>query len=146
MAALGDEDVCGLDVAVNNAFGVGRVEGVGDFDGQLEQSVGVERAPSDGVLEGQAVQKLHGNKGLAVVLVNFINRADIGMVQGGCRLSFALETGQGLGIFGYFVGQEFQGYEAAKLDVFGFVDDAHAATTELFNHSIVRDSLADHWR
>src|SRR5208282_5362473 len=56
VAALGDEDVCRLDVAVNNAFGVGRVEGVGDFASQLKQGVGVERTATDGVLESEAVQ------------------------------------------------------------------------------------------
>jgi hypothetical protein len=68
------------------------------------------------------------------------------VVQGGSGLGLALETGQSLGIFGYFVGQEFQGYEAAQFDVFGFVDDTHASATEFFDHSIVRDGLSDHWR
>jgi hypothetical protein len=41
-------------------------------------------------------------------------RGVIGMVQSGSGLSFALETGQGLGISIYFVGQEFEGYKAAR--------------------------------
>ena len=47
-------------------------------------------------------------------------------------------------LFQRLIGQEFQRNEAAKLDVFGFVDYAHAATTKLFDHSIVRDGLSDH--
>ena len=37
VAALGDEYIRGLDVAVDDAFGVGGIERVGDFDGQREQ-------------------------------------------------------------------------------------------------------------
>ena len=43
--ALGDKDVRGLDVAVDDAFGVGGVERVGNFDGQseAESSVSIGR-------------------------------------------------------------------------------------------------------
>ena len=96
------------------------------------------------MLQGQAVEELHGDEGLAALVVNFVDGADVGMIQSGGGLRFALETGQGLGIFGNFVGQEFERYEAAEFEVFGFVDNPHAATTELFDDSIVRDGLADH--
>jgi hypothetical protein len=32
VAAVGDKNVCRLDVAVDNALGVGRIERVGDFN------------------------------------------------------------------------------------------------------------------
>ena len=44
MSALGHKDVGGLDVPMNDAFRVRRVECVGDFDGQRQYSVAVERA------------------------------------------------------------------------------------------------------
>ena len=96
------------------------------------------------MLEGKAIEELHGDERLAALVVNFVNGADVRMVQCGCGLGLALEAGEGLRIFGYFVGQEFQGYKAAQLEVFGLIDNAHAATTKLFDHSIVRDGLSDH--
>ena len=38
VAALGDENICGLDVAMDDAFGVRGVERVGDFDGERSRS------------------------------------------------------------------------------------------------------------
>ena len=44
MPALGDEDVRGLDVAMNDAFGVRGIQRVGNLDGQVESSVSISRA------------------------------------------------------------------------------------------------------
>ena len=40
---------------------------------------------------------------------NFVDGADVGMIQSRRSLRLALKTAQGLGIFGDFIGQEFQG-------------------------------------
>jgi len=66
------------------------------------------------------------------------------MVDGRCGLRFTLKTGQNLGIFGYFVRQEFQGYEPVELDVLGLVDHSHPSTAELLDDAVVRDGLANH--
>ena len=51
VAALGDEDVGGLDVAVNDAFGVGGIERVGNLDGQRQNHVQFQRTPGDAMLQ-----------------------------------------------------------------------------------------------
>jgi len=70
VSAFGDEDVRRLDVAVNNAFRVGRIERVGDFNRQVHQRVIVHRTGADGMLEREAVQELHRDEGMALVLVD----------------------------------------------------------------------------
>ena len=49
VSAFGDENVRGLDVAVNDAAGVGRVESVGDLDAEPSRIV---RVPSGGPRSG----------------------------------------------------------------------------------------------
>jgi hypothetical protein len=63
VSALGDEDVGGLDVAMDNAFAVRGVERVGNFDRQTEQDIHLQRTAGDAMLEGQAIEILHGDEG-----------------------------------------------------------------------------------
>src|ERR1700690_1466020 len=98
------------------------------------------------MLQSHAVQKLHGNERPAVLLANVINRADVGMIQRGCGLRFALKTGQGLRIAGNVFRQEFKCDKTMKPRVLGFVDHAHATAPEFLDNAVVRDGLADHWR
>ncbi len=117
------------------------------FDRQRQNYFRLHAAAPHPVLQRQAVQKLHGDERLAVVLANFVDGADIGMVQGRCGLGFALEAGEGLGVLGNIIGQELQGDEAMQLHVLGLVDDTHPAAAELLDDAVVRDGLPDHvWR
>ena len=50
VAALGDKDICGFDVAVDDSRLVRGIEGVGDLDGDFQQALGFERAAGDQVL------------------------------------------------------------------------------------------------
>ncbi len=81
VAALGDKKIGGLDVAVNDVCGVRRIERVGDFDGEGEEVFDVHRAAVDAVLERLAIEKFHGDEGVAIPLADIVNRADVGVVQ-----------------------------------------------------------------
>ena len=83
MSALSDEDVRRLDVAMDYAGGVSRIQCVGDFDSKREQSLSFHRTARNAVLQRHPVQKLHGDERLIVMSADFVNRADVGMVQ--CR-------------------------------------------------------------
>jgi hypothetical protein len=77
------------------------------------------------------------------VFANLVNGADIRMVKRRSSLRLTLEAFEGLMVSGYIVWQEFQCDKTMEARVFGFVDDTHAATAELLDDSVVRDSLAD---
>jgi hypothetical protein len=145
VAALGNKDVGRLDVAVDDALGMRGVEAVGNLDGQREHGFVTQRLSADEVFQADAVQKLHGDEGLLTVFADFVDGADVGMIEsrGGTRL--ATKAFQGLRVLREAIGQEFEGYEAAKLGVFGFIDHAHTAPTNLFDDAVVRNGLADHF-
>src|ERR1700678_237478 len=144
MSAFGRKDVRWLVVAMNNPCGGSRIEGVCNFDGQRQDGLDLHRPPGDAVFQRQAIQKLHGDERLAILLANIVDRADVRVVQGGRSLGLALKAGKRLRISGNFLRQKFEGDETMQPGVFGSVNHAHAATAELFYDAVVRDGLTDH--
>src|SRR4029077_12220542 len=103
---------------------------------EIEQLFERESFSFDTALESVAVEELHGDEALAVFLADFVDRTNVRMIQSGSGLGFAFKARQGLRIAGDFGGEEFQGHETVEFDVFGFIDDTHPATAELFEDSI----------
>ena len=85
-------------------------------------------------------------KGCPSALVNLVDGADVGMIQGRGGFGFALKTAECLRVFGYVVGQELQSHKAPEPHILGLVHDAHSAAAELLDDAVVRDGLANHWR
>ncbi len=94
MPAAGDENVGRLDVAVNDAFRVRRIQRVRDFDSQRQQKFLRYRAPVNAMLQRHSFQKFHGDKRMPVLLADIVNGADVGMIQRRGRLRLALKAGQ----------------------------------------------------
>ena len=81
VAARGDEKIGGFDVAMNDSGGVSGVEPLGNLRAPIEQRFDFQRAPCDVVLERLAIEKFHGDEAAALVFINFIDGANVGMVQ-----------------------------------------------------------------
>src|ERR1019366_4900164 len=96
------------------------------------------------MLQGHAVQKLHGNERLLTMLADFIDGADIGMIESRRRTCLPAKPFQCLRVARQFIRQEFEGYKPAKVGVLSLVDDTHAAATEFFDDAVMRDDLVDH--
>ena len=95
------------------------------------------------MLQRHAFQKFHGDEGMSVLLADFVDGADVGMIQGGSGARFAAETFEGLRIAGNVFGQKFQGDEAAEFSVLGLVNNAHAPAAQFFEDAIMRNRAAD---
>jgi hypothetical protein len=143
VAALCDEDVSGLDVAMDDAFEVGGIESFGDLDGDAEEAIEFDRLSVDEVLESTAVKELHGDESAAVFFANVVDGADIGVVEGRGSFGFATEAFERLAVGREFLGKKFEGDEAIEAGVLRFVNHTHAATAEAFENAVVGDSGAD---
>ena len=78
------------------------------------------------------------------VLADFVDGADVGMVQRRGRAGFAAEALESLRVLGRIVRKKFERDEAAEQRVFRLVNDTHATAAEHFRDAVVRDGLADH--
>jgi len=107
MAAFGDEDVGGLDVAVDNAFDVGGIEGIGNFDGEVKEAIELHGTASDEMLQRLTFQTFHGDEGLAVFFSDVVDGTDIRMIESGGGFGFAAEAAERLGILCEVVGKKF---------------------------------------
>src|SRR6266446_10651988 len=139
-----DKNIRGLDVAMNNSFGVRGIQRVGDLDAQREQCFQFDGTPGDAVLQRRAFQKFHDNERSPVLFADVMDRADVGMIQGRRSLRFALETGESMRISAYVLRKKLERDETVETSILGFVDDYHPAATELFDDAVMRDGLADH--
>ena len=143
VSAVRDKDVSGLNIAMNDSFGVRGIEGVGDLDSQRDQCFQFHGTPGGAVLQRRAFQKLHGNKRFPILFADVIDSADVGMIQGRCGLCFSLKPDKAMRIPGNILRQKLERDETVETRVLRLVNDPHPATTELLDDAVVGDGLPE---
>lgn len=144
LISVGDENVGGLDIAVNDALRMGGIECIGDLDSQIKSDVIFEWPACNAMSKGLTLQAFHRDEGAPCGFVNFVNRANVRMVQRGCCFGFALKAAEGLRVTGNIIWNKLQRDEAVQSKVLGLVDHTHTTTAEFFQDAEVRNGLANH--
>src|SRR5438270_418261 len=81
-----------LEVSMNDAFGMGCNQRICDLNSNLEKLIEIHRLSVHTLLQALTFQLLHDNEGMAIVVVNIVNRADVGMIQLRGSSGFALKA------------------------------------------------------
>src|SRR5438094_6627517 len=71
VASAGHENIGRLDVAVNDALGMSRIQRISDIDGNGKWHLQLEGMGGDELLERVAVEIFHGNEGAAQGFADF---------------------------------------------------------------------------
>ena len=87
---------------------VRRIEGICDLRPEREKRMHVHGSGSDLLLKSAALQELHRDEPLARVFADFVDCADVGMIQRGSCARFAQKTLEGLLIARHFSGKKLQ--------------------------------------
>jgi hypothetical protein len=98
-AMSGQEDVCRLEIAVNDASSVRGVQRVCEGDPHLDQVGQRQCASGQALLQGLALEQLHCDT--RRIGPDIVDGADVGMVQRGGGTRFALEAVQRLLVGGF---------------------------------------------
>ena len=89
MAAPGYEQIRGLNVAMDDAFGMGGIECVRDVDSDGDYAFQIQRMSGDQMFQRRAIQVLHCDEWLSLLFANLIDCANVWVIQrrSGLRLS-----------------------------------------------------------
>ena len=96
------------------------------------------------MLQGDAIEKLHGDEGPLAVLADFVDGANVGVVESGGGARFAAKAFESLRVAGQIIREELEGDEAAQFGVLSLVDHAHASAAKFLDNAVVGDGLVDH--
>src|SRR5439155_22188071 len=127
-AARGDIDIGGLDVPVDEALRVRRVESIDDLDREVEQLPERERFFANLVVERPALEQLEHEERTALVVAKLVDGADVGMVERRGNAGLAQEPIERLAVGGLFAQQKLQGHLPAQDEVFADVDLSHTSS------------------
>ena len=141
---FGHEDVSRLDIAVDDPFAVRRVQGVGGFDADVQELVNLDRPRVEELAQRPPLHQLHDDEGVSLELVDVVDRTDVRVVQRRRRAGFRAKPLHRLRIMRKILGNEFERNGSSEPDVFGAVNHAHAARSELPHHAIMRNCPSDH--
>jgi hypothetical protein len=95
------------------------------------------------MFQGLPIQAFHGDIGLPVLFANFVNGADIRMVQRRGRSRFSPKSLQRLCVFSQFIGKKFQRNVTPEICVFRFVNDTHSPAAKAFDDFVMREGFAN---
>src|SRR6266853_4193928 len=146
LSTPGEENIGRLEIAMDDSRLMRGVEGVGNLDGDVKDLSACQRLARDDVLESLTFQELHHKEGVAFGFVNFINGADVGMVEGRGGPCLALKSLQSLMVANQFGWKELQRYIPAQLEILGAIYHSHAPAAQMFLDAVVGDDFANHTR
>ena len=148
-AALRQEDVVGLDVAMDHPLSVGVGQCLGTFDRDADRvgnrDTSQLRHPFLHALPGDI---LHGDVMATLRLADRRRGDDVRMVEPAHHLAFAVEPFDELLVLGNVREENFEGngarrveHDAVDADLFGLVDGPHGAFAELFDQLIIAEMM-----
>src|SRR5258708_13874795 len=112
---------------MNDSSTMGSLQRTGDLSSQLEHLLYRQRLAIHVLLERLAFEQLHDEELLPLVFSHVVNRADMRIVQRGCRACFALEPLLRTGFCDETRRQNLDGYVSSETRVGRPVNLAHPA-------------------
>src|SRR5579864_2895311 len=131
LARWSQKDVRRLDIAVDDVLGMGCHQSFGHLDAYVKHLVDRHGMTGDGLLQALALEPLHHDEGMAIVVFYAVNCADVGMIEQRSGSGLAGESLQRLRVAGEIFRDEFESYVASEFQVLGLINHTHTPSPEL---------------
>ena len=119
---------------MDDPAGVGGVQAIRDLDSPIQKHVQWHARVFQAMLERFPIEQFHGEKRAPVALADIVDRADVGVIDGGGRTGFAFEACHVGAVLSQILRNEFQGHIASQARIAGFPDFPHAAAAQQFQN------------
>ena len=140
----GDEQVGRLDVAMDDAAPVSGVERIRNLAGEVDHSLGRDRALLDDLLHRPPLEPLHRDERLPAMFPELVDHADVRVFERRGEAGFPFESREPFGGHDRVGAQQLDRDFAAEAEILGAIDHAHTALTELVEQTIVRNEAWGH--
>src|SRR6266567_4232297 len=117
-----DKDISELDITMYDPACMGRSKSVRDLNGPFQQVRQTNGAAGADSAQVAPFKQLHNNEWPALVVVDFEDCADVGMIQRRGRPGFQLKAALSLPVCRILAGNELDGHFASQSLVLGGVD------------------------
>jgi hypothetical protein len=139
-----DDDVVAFQITMDDAALVRVGERIGELTPVVHDLLDWQRTGVQHRAERASFDQLHRDVSLAVGFSDLVYRADIWMVERGCRTRFTHQSGARGGIMEARSGEHFDGDVAIQLLVAGAIHLAHATSPEPADDAVVCQPPAIH--
>ena len=129
---------------MHDALSVRGIQGIGNLDSHVDDLMDGEGTTRQAIAQSPTLHELHDDEGTALVFPEFVNRADVGVVQRRRGTGLDAESFDGLAVGGRVGSNELERHLAAQERVFRGVNDTHPPSTKLVHDSVVGDDLSNH--
>ena len=145
-AVEGQLDVGRLEIAMDHAAAVRRLQRRGDLLGDVEGFVEWQRSAREPLREVLAFNQLHDQEGDAFFRtarrLEAVDAGDVRVVQRGQELRLTVETREALGVAGEGVGKQLDSDLAVEVRVDRTPDGPHPALADLLRELVVQQHLS----
>jgi hypothetical protein len=137
-----DLDVRRLQIAMDDAFVVSGLEGVGDLPRHRERIGNRDRATAQTVRQGLTFDEFEHQGSDPFALFEAVDRADVRVIERREHTRFALESRESLGVGGECARQHLDGHVAPEARVARSIHLSHSAPAEKHLHVIDTETTA----